>query len=169
MHERRLARHGSLEPTTRKRLSTTSLADHLDAYGVWDGECFVWTRSVRGHMGYGTVTVGGRVLAVHRVIWEMMHGPIPDGMMVLHHCDNPRCYRIDHLFLGSNQDNMNDMKSKGRYPKLTRDHMPHSKLSVEQAAEVVARYNAGGISQQQLANEYGCHQTTISDIIVKSR
>jgi HNH endonuclease len=52
---------------------------------------------------------------VHRQMWEMAHGSIPDGMYVLHACDNPPCFRLDHLFLGTKGDNNFDMSAKGRH------------------------------------------------------
>ena len=74
--------------------------------------------------GYITLTVGGvgkahsgergRRVYAHRWAWEQANGPIPDGMMVLHRCDNPACWNIDHLFLGTQADNMADMRAKKR-------------------------------------------------------
>ena len=51
---------------------------------------------------------------VHRWVWEQLNGPIPEGMKVLHRCDNPPCYRYDHLFLGTQAENLEDMTHKGR-------------------------------------------------------
>jgi hypothetical protein len=167
MHEMRLTRHGELEPVTRKRGSNVTLAEYLEANGRWEGECFVWTKSAN-LKGYGQGWWDGRLQYVTHLRWQLEHGPLEKGQMILHRCDNPPCYRLEHLFPGTNQDNMDDMKAKGRYPQLTRDNMPHAKLSVEQAREVIRRRQAEGISQQKLADEYGCHQTTISDILKKA-
>lgn len=77
------------------------------------GPCWEWTLS-RGGSGYGHITRLGVQTTPHRVAWQLAYGPIPDGMLVLHKCDNRVCARPPHLFLGSYQDNANDMKQKGR-------------------------------------------------------
>jgi ribosomal protein L40E len=77
------------------------------------GDCWEWTGCDNGH-GYGVFGVANDSKAAHRVSYEMEHGPIPEGMEVCHHCDNPCCVRPSHLFLGTQADNMRDMYSKGR-------------------------------------------------------
>jgi len=77
------------------------------------GGCRLWTAAVN-RSGYGCVWRGGKMLLAHRVAWELVHGPVPKGLCVLHRCDTPGCVVVDHLFLGSNLDNMKDMASKGR-------------------------------------------------------
>jgi len=76
--------------------------------------CIEWTGG-RFAGGYGYVQLGGRSLRAHRVEWERHYGPIPAGMVVCHRCDNPPCINVEHLFLGTMQDNMTDMVSKGRH------------------------------------------------------
>jgi hypothetical protein len=81
------------------------------------GDCQVWTGSTHS-FGYGWIRLGGRkgrTLLVHRVAYEERHGPIPDGLFVLHRCDNPPCVADEHLFLGTAADNAHDMCSKGRH------------------------------------------------------
>ena len=77
--------------------------------------CWEWT-GARARFGHGLVHVGpgGKLAQTHRVAWELMVGPVPEGMGVLHRCDNPPCVRPDHLFLGTQQDNVRDMWAKGR-------------------------------------------------------
>lgn len=84
---------------------------------VQKGEgCWEWIGS-RNAAGYGKMTVGGRGaghVRAHRVSWELANGPVPEGLWVLHTCDNPPCVRPDHLWLGTRLDNMRDCASKGR-------------------------------------------------------
>jgi len=78
--------------------------------------CWEWTAST-DHKGYGKLAEGGRqgrTLSAHRVSYELNVGPIPDGLLVLHRCDNPPCVRPDHLFVGTHTDNAQDMAKKGR-------------------------------------------------------
>jgi hypothetical protein len=91
------------------------------------GECWEWTACRHHQWGYGHVRVGGKLEAAHRVSWEMHNGPIPDGLLVCHHCDNPKCVRPAHLFLGTGTDNSRDMHAKGRGTKYNtlKTHCPH--------------------------------------------
>lgn len=77
-------------------------------------DCWLWTGG-RNPKGYGVFKVSGvGFRGAHRVAWELANGPAPAGLCVLHHCDNPRCVRVDHLFLGTKADNSADMVAKGR-------------------------------------------------------
>lgn len=82
--------------------------------------CWEWTAFVHPK-GYGMFGVGREARRAHRVSYEIANGPIPDGLCVCHSCDNRRCVRPDHLFLGTNQDNVDDKMRKGRGKNLIAD------------------------------------------------
>jgi hypothetical protein len=76
--------------------------------------CWLWIGG-RTSRGYGMFTARHRrQRGAHRYAWEMVNGPIPDGMVICHRCDNPPCVRVDHLFLGTQKDNIHDMMAKHR-------------------------------------------------------
>lgn len=81
--------------------------------------CWPWVGARSSSGRYGALAVHGKTQGAHRVSWAIHHGPIPDGMHVLHKCDNPICVNPSHLFLGSHLENMADMTSKGRRGKVT--------------------------------------------------
>ena len=92
----------------------TTVADFwskVDVQGPDD--CWLWKQSTDRH-GYGQTGHDGLHWSAHRLAWQLSNGPIPDGLFVLHHCDNPPCCNPAHLFLGTQADNMADMVSKGR-------------------------------------------------------
>lgn len=75
--------------------------------------CWEW-QGVISRFGYGLLRIGSKWARVHRISWEIHFGQIPEGIFVCHHCDNRKCVRPDHLFLGTAQDNIRDMVSKKR-------------------------------------------------------
>ena len=76
-------------------------------------ECVEWS-GYRNRDGYGKVAFRGKAVSAHRVAWIRAHGEIPEGMVVMHTCDNPPCVSVDHLRLGTQQENIADMDAKGR-------------------------------------------------------
>lgn len=118
--------------------------------------------------GYGTIGSSDtpreaiRQLLVHRVMWEEANGPIPDGLFVLHRCDNPPCCNPSHLFLGTAKDNAIDCRNKGRGANGAGPGEKHncSKLSDAQRAEIYTRKEAGE-TQTSLSREFGVCRTTI--------
>ena len=108
----------SVNPATVAPLSERVMSKvRVEASGCW-----VWQGSA-GKDGYGRMVYrldGQRVIrGAHRVSWEVANGPIPEGMHVLHRCDNPPCVNPAHLFLGTQADNMRDMTRKGRHWQLS--------------------------------------------------
>lgn len=80
--------------------------------------CWEWTGKSRSAFGYGLIRLskaeGGKLIGAHRLAWELTNGPIPEGLCVLHSCDNPPCCRPDHLHLGTKADNMREKVERGR-------------------------------------------------------
>jgi hypothetical protein len=139
--------------------------------------CWVWTASTRNEYGYGALVVDGRAALAHRVAWELAHGPIPAGLLVLHECDTPACVR--HLFLGTQRDNVEDCARKGRrkyargeangrhtHPERTVRGEAHanSKLTVEKVREV-RRLRAAGAQQKALSDRFGISVNTVQSIL----
>lgn len=149
--------------------------------------CLLWAAGSNKD-GYGQIKIGGRggrTTLAHRVAWELVNGPIPPGMDVLHHCDNPACVRAEpgdrgHLFLGTNADNAADRDAKGRTargPRLSaairegRARHPESqvrgerhgrrKLTEAQVLGVIHRL-AAGESQASVAAHLGVSRSTVN-------
>ena len=119
------------------------------------GQCLEWTGTVN-NMGYGKLTSEGKSWYAHRLAFTLWHGPIPDGVFVLHHCDNPPCCNPEHLWLGTQTDNMRDCADKGR-------NRFRSSLNESQVRDIRERYVWG--MGRDLAFEYGVHPRTISRIV----
>jgi hypothetical protein len=129
-----------------KQKRKRSDADRFWAKVEKTGGCWYWKGgTVRG--GYGSFWMQGRHRMAHHVAWELTYGPIEDGLLGLHTCDNPSCVNPEHQFRGTYADNANDMYAKGRgnnYMQPGENH-PNAKLSDEQ---VTAIRNAQGTLQQ---------------------
>lgn len=98
-------------PAEERFWEKVNCAGPIPAHVPHLGPCWVWTGSLNGQ--YGLFRIGDNRSA-HRVSYAMRHGKVPDGMWVLHRCDNPRCVRPEHLFAGTPTDNVRDMFAKGR-------------------------------------------------------
>lgn len=118
-----------------------------------DGECWVFS-GAKSHRGYGLFRYT-KLMSAHRVSYLLHKGEIPEGMFVLHKCDNRACVNPDHLFLGTHQDNMDDMNAKDRA------NNPHKKLSAESVAEIRGLLAAGAM-QKSIAKQYGINQSSVS-------
>jgi hypothetical protein len=82
-----------------------------------DNGCWEWSagRVRRKGANYGRFAIEGTHVRTHRLAWELTHGAIPEGLWVLHRCDNPPCCNPDHLYLGTVVENVRDMHERGRY------------------------------------------------------
>lgn len=132
--------------------------------------CWLWTGHVNGKAGYGMfMRQSPKKLLAHRVSFEMAFGPIPEGAWVLHRCDNPRCVRPDHLFLGDVRSNAEDMMEKGRgkYEAHRGQDNGQAKLDDSQVREMRTRYANGEVTQAQLAQEYSISRALVSFVLTR--
>lgn len=114
--------------------------------------------------GYGNVSIDGKFHKAHRVSYALEHGDVPDEMVVCHRCDNPPCCNPDHLFLGSKQDNYDDMKNKGRDYKASGSKSGQAKLHEEDVKRIREAYLFGA-RQIDLAAAHGISQSNVSRIV----
>lgn len=126
----------------------------LDACWNWPGD--------KGNRGYGRVKRRGKHLNVHRIAYEAFVGPIPDGLLVLHHCDNPACCNPDHLYVGTQQMNVQDRVRRNRNAIGSR-----VRTAVLNEAKVmeIRRLAAEGTTPKVLARQFGVARNTISLIL----
>lgn len=160
---------------TKRRAGNAAFLRALDAteYGalrkrIRDGSampdangCWLWERSTRN--GYGQLSVHDATVYTHQLSYTVFVGPIPEGMGVCHTCDVRRCNNPEHFFLGSQADNVADMRAKGRgaKPPVVRGiSHPKATLTDAQVAQIRARA-AAGEKQRDIARAFGCSQSTV--------
>lgn len=119
--------------------------------------CWVWTGCCNGgkNGGYGTLTINRKQYRAHRISWEKRYGPIPKGGRICHTCDNRKCVRPHHLFLGTQTDNLRDCSKKGRISRG--EARPLSKLKIEQVKKIRKDTN----THTQIAKEYNISRQTV--------
>jgi len=122
--------------------------------------CWEWDKAT-GFYGYGVINWKGKLIRVHRLSYELANGPIPEGMQVLHGCDNPGCCNPKHLRIGTIQDNMNDVRERLR--GTLGEKAASAKLTKDKVIEIMAKLE-GGLSISELAAEYSVVPTTIRNI-----
>lgn len=161
------------------------------------GECWIWN-AAKNRAGYGVYCVytpeakekkdRKRMMPAHRFSWSYINGEIPKGMFACHKCDNPSCVNPEHIFIGTQKENMADMRAKGRSAKgekhwhrkhpemiLRGEQIGNSKLTAEQVKRIREEYkpgkpnNTSEYSLTGLAKKYGVTFQTISKIINNQR
>lgn len=164
-------------------------------------ECWLWTGALLQSGKYGLFAwydesrQKQQLRTAHRASYELAYGPIPEGQMVLHTCDNRACVKPEHLYLGTHTQNMQDMTVRGRAAtgerngkRLHPDRQPRgdthpnrlhpermargerqgsAKLTAEQVQAMRARYDAGGILLRELAVEFGCPLSTVHQVVTR--
>jgi HNH endonuclease len=129
-----------------------------------DDECWEWLGAIDrcGYGKFGSKNFGNGL--AHRFSWKDSFGDIPKGMYVCHHCDNPSCVNPKHLFLGTQKDNMQDMKNKSRSPKQLGEANPKAKLSNSDVFEIYRLHNSG-VTNYKLSKMYRVCQSNIKSIV----
>lgn len=138
---------------------------HIEKNGCWN-----WTAS-KNKQGYGNIGIGSRkdgsrkTAKAHRVAFYIFNNVDPDGFDVCHKCDNPSCINPEHLFLGTEKDNMQDMYKKGRQPRIPSHKHGSAKLTIEQVLEA-KRLRKQGVSYYSMAKNLGVYRETIRAAVV---
>lgn len=121
--------------------------------------CWIWTGATAA--GYGRMRVPGRRMeSVHRVTYAMANGPIPNGLFVCHKCDVRRCVNPDHLFIGTQADNMRDAARKGRLGHAPIGP-PKVPSSLKKQIETMCRH----MSYREVARRLGIARSTLQDFV----
>jgi hypothetical protein len=134
-----------LDRTPRKCLKHWTLGQRLAFYSAAPDSrgCILFTGSIRD-CGHGQIGWQGKMLKAHRAAWIVKNGPIPSGLCVCHRCDVPACINPDHLFLGTQVDNIDDMHTKGRGAafkrRLTDEQIAHIRAARGRQIEIASRF-----------------------------
>jgi hypothetical protein len=128
--------------------------------------CWFWLGAL-GRGGYGSLGFMGRQLKAHRAMFQIVAGfELPANLMVCHKCDMPSCINPDHLFLGTQAENMRDCSKKGRFPARSGGNTDSNKLT---ESDILAIRSRSGDSYSALAAEFGVSKGMISHIVSRRK
>ncbi len=125
-------------------------------------DCWEWKGS-KTNGGYGTLSRDKKWWLAHRLVWTMTYGDIPKGLLVLHKCDKPPCVNPNHLFLGTQRDNMHDMAAKGRMVQGVDRSL--AKLDPGIVAKCVEEIRSG-VTYKVLSERYGASRSAINNAVL---
>jgi hypothetical protein len=148
-HQEAARRNGKLYGGTKPR-TPEQIREFFDSHLDKSGNCWLWTGSINTY-GYGTIAVNGKNKMVHRYAYEILKGEIQEGLFVCHKCDVRNCVNPEHLFLGTANDNNQDMISKGRQVL----NGPKPNITQEQIEFVRKNYIPWKRTVKMLAEELG--------------
>lgn len=143
-------------------MTIKSLSDLLVIYAISRDNCYIsWLASNKS--GYCRIhyPINGENI-LHRIAWTLVNGPIPKGLCVLHKCDNPKCFRPKHLFLGTRAENNRDKTNKNRQTKG--EDVNTAKLNKIQV-EQIRRLRTHGFTVKELSCKFGVCPSSIYSII----
>lgn len=167
-------RMGNLEVVPQRREGQTQgtkpWSDEDREWNFWarlsysEYGCWLW-QGGKIKSGYGSVRWAGPVCRAHAIARMLTSGPIPKGLFVLHKCDTPACCRPDHLFLGTNTDNMRDMSAKGRTGIHLGESNVNAKLNVGIVRAIRRAWTPGYGSCRRLAAKLGISEGSLSSVV----
>ncbi len=150
-----------------KRPVGSAFLDGVDKSGG-DDACWNWKYSITTG-GYGQFSIGGHPNYCHRYAYRLEYGEIPDGLSVLHKCDNRKCCNPKHLFLGTQKDNLEDMRRKGRgghLPRWKKMGSPAGKVKEDDVKRIREEFDGIGTMILDASKKYGISAHAILSIII---
>ena len=134
----------------------------MSKVSICEDGCWLWLGG-KDRDGYGLLEVDGKGFRAHRLAYEHWHESIGEGLYVLHKCDNPSCVNPNHLWTGTQADNMADMYAKGRQALRRGENHGRSKLTVEQVCEI--RVLGQDCTMAELARQYKVSPRLVAKIL----
>ena len=128
-------------------------------------ECWEWLGSTHHQWGYGGFNIDGKYMAAHRYSWIFHNGEISKDKIICHHCDNPSCVNPLHLFMGTNQDNSDDMYNKNRQAIVIGEKNPKAKLLEADVLKIRWMFKSGKYSKVALGKMFGVTPGSIAHIV----
>lgn len=168
MHYKRYLRHG--DATLITRLPRGSSLEAALCFSGWRVSQSTGCWNFAGHTngdGYGAVTKDRAPYLAHRAAYEVWVGPIPDGHVIRHTCDNRPCINPAHLLTGLPVDNTQDAVDRERTANGERHGM--HKLTDDEVNSMRREYARGGVTQRALARRYGCSQAQVNNVLLRKQ
>jgi len=146
--------------------TASTILEKTKAKTVRHGECELW-QGTTSPFGYGVVRYQGKRMRLHRLIYTLIKGEIPEGMVVMHQCDTPACINPNHLHLGTATANTQDMHMKGRAPNHKGRNNGMAKLTDDQVLAIRARhqYYSRTNGASAISRDYGVSSVSIDGIV----
>jgi len=160
-HYRAFRLYGDPLKLKQKQHHGLTLEERFNIYTKKGPDCWEW-KGYRDPHGYGRLDMPDKPMLAHRVAYLIRYGSIPDGMFVLHKCDTPRCVNPEHLFLGTQADNVADMHAKGRARKRALRGPEHGMAKLDERK--VRAIRKSRLFGWVIAEKLGISVATVSDI-----
>lgn len=139
-------------------IDVDKLIEYMDIQTDKSEECWLWKGSVG--KGYGLACINGYRGRSHRISYLLKNGYIPEGMVICHKCDNPSCVNPEHLFAGSNIDNMNDAKNKGK--------LGNKLIFDDKQVSYIYKLFDEGLNKTEIAEKLGYNKKQIDDVFSRT-